>query len=264
VPRSLAQIPIQKDSCIQPEKRAGCHCQPAERMSETTCRGSAALPLSPPTSARRLQPNTESDGCFAIPADDLESWLPCGSRNDPDPGAAFLKIKDRVGGISLRKEGLLWSQLDNFASPAGVAQKRHRIESVILKSSHKGGLITDTAVTREVGEDTQLQSAAVHSAVVPMNMDSSAIIRTAYRREERKRESRDAPQVIAYTGTCGEHTFGGCPFLHILDEMPSDLRESFQSGFALYCAPILSERSCSDGARPFRLVWGYLLRLNAH
>ena len=44
-------------------------------------------------------------------------------RNDGQSGAPLLQIKNRVGGMSLRKEGLLRLQLDYFSSQTGIRQK---------------------------------------------------------------------------------------------------------------------------------------------
>src|ERR1700733_14113549 len=49
------------------------------------------------------------------------SFLPCWG-NYRDFCTALLKIKDRVRGISLRKEGFLWRQLDG-SSPHSGARK---------------------------------------------------------------------------------------------------------------------------------------------
>ena len=55
-------------------------------------------------------------------------------RYDGDPGAAFLQIKDRIRGIPLAKESLLWLQFDNCPSKSGICKKRSGIEFSILLS----------------------------------------------------------------------------------------------------------------------------------
>jgi hypothetical protein len=63
------------------------------------------------------------------------SFLPVGG-NNCDLCAAFLKIKDRVCGISLRKEGILWRQLDDSSPQAGARQKGGGIESGLFKFNY--------------------------------------------------------------------------------------------------------------------------------
>src|ERR1017187_1765993 len=60
------------------------------------------------------------------------SFLPAGG-NNRDICAAFLKIKNGVRGISLRKEGILWRELDDSSPQACVRQKGGCIESGLFK-----------------------------------------------------------------------------------------------------------------------------------
>jgi hypothetical protein len=48
----------------------------------------------------------------------------------------LLKIKDRVRGISLRKEGFLRRKLDDSSSQAGVRKEGCGIESGLLEYNH--------------------------------------------------------------------------------------------------------------------------------
>ena len=56
--------------------------------------------------------------------------------NHRDLCAALLKIKNRVRGISLRKEGFLRRQLDDSSPQAGARQECGGIESGLLKFNH--------------------------------------------------------------------------------------------------------------------------------
>ena len=63
------------------------------------------------------------------------SLLP-GGGNHRDFCAAFLKIKNRVCGISLRKESVLRRQLDDFSLQSGARQKGGGIEFGLFKLNH--------------------------------------------------------------------------------------------------------------------------------
>src|ERR1700722_7838408 len=59
-----------------------------------------------------------------------------GCGNHRDLCTALLKIKNRVRGISLRKDGFLWRKLDNLSPQAGVRQEGSSIESGLSKFNH--------------------------------------------------------------------------------------------------------------------------------
>src|SRR5580692_7269225 len=63
------------------------------------------------------------------------SFLP-GGGNNCDLCAAFLKIKNRICGIALRKEGILWRQSDDSSPQASARQKCRGIESWLLAFNH--------------------------------------------------------------------------------------------------------------------------------
>jgi hypothetical protein len=63
------------------------------------------------------------------------SFFP-GCGYDRDLCAAFLKIKNGVRGVSLRKEGILWRELDDSSPQACVCQKGGGIESGLSKFDH--------------------------------------------------------------------------------------------------------------------------------
>jgi hypothetical protein len=50
---------------------------------------------------------------------------------------ALLKIEDRVRWISLRKEGFLRRQLDDFSSQTGARKESGYIESGLFKFNHR-------------------------------------------------------------------------------------------------------------------------------
>ena len=50
--------------------------------------------------------------------------------------ATALRIEDRVCGSSLREEGLLWFQLDDFSSQVSFGQKRESVKCHFLRLCH--------------------------------------------------------------------------------------------------------------------------------
>src|ERR1039458_3655751 len=67
----------------------------------------------------------------------VSSFFP-GWREHRDSCTTFLKIKDRVRGISLRKEGFPWRESDDSSPHSGTRKERGDIESWLFKLNHGG------------------------------------------------------------------------------------------------------------------------------